>query len=167
MKTPSFESSVQVIMTYVVFLCIVFVSLSSNAVEVQQTHVEKRIIVKAKWGASTGEIGQPFFTGQSDQMPSESLNPIAVDSRGNIYIGDSINSRVQKYDSAGKFIKEVKLPNNKLYMDYVVVSNDNAMYVLISRGHPKIVKFGSSGKLESIYDLSNAGRLEKSRDGKM
>ena len=34
---------------------------------------------------------------------------LAVDSKDNIYVGDSVNYRVVKFDGAGKFLSEIKL----------------------------------------------------------
>lgn len=57
-----------------------------------------------KWGANGTSDGQ--FLNKGDQ---EGVEGIDVDSTDNVYVADSGNARVQKFDSNGNFI--VKLIN--------------------------------------------------------
>lgn len=73
-----------------------------------------KVIIEGKWGTGQGEFGRgtiPFTEDEDDLIP-ESL---AVDSKGNIYILDTANNRIQKYDNNGKYIKSISVPSWKGY----------------------------------------------------
>jgi hypothetical protein len=67
-----------------------------------------RVIIEGKWGTGPGEFGRQ---GDFDyDLKPESL---AVDSKGNIYILDFVNNRIQKYSSNGKHLKDIPIDGLK------------------------------------------------------
>jgi len=61
-----------------------------------------KVIIEGKWGTGPGEFGR-----QSDFDYDLKPTSLAVDSKGNIYILDFVNNRIQKYSAAGKHIKYI------------------------------------------------------------
>jgi hypothetical protein len=64
-----------------------------------------KVIIRGKWGKKPGEFGRE---GEADVMD---LKPesMAVDSKGNIYILDFVNNRIQKFDSEGRYLKSIEV----------------------------------------------------------
>ena len=65
---------------------------------------EKKVIIDARWGSGPGEFGK------IDNLEGPSVGPAAftVSSDGCIYVLDNINERIQKFDSKGNFVMELK-----------------------------------------------------------
>jgi hypothetical protein len=63
-----------------------------------------KVIIEGKWGTGPGEFGRQ---GDFDyDLKPESL---AVDSKGNVYILDYVNNRIQKYSSNGKHLNDIPI----------------------------------------------------------
>jgi len=136
------------------------------AIDIQQAKIQEKVIIQSTWGSGKGEIGE--VPGRLDKTPGESINPIAADSKGNIYVGDSVNYRVQKYGFSGNYLAEIKLKNfdewpYKNIPDIYIDSNDNIYIALLRK--QQIVKFRSDCKLVASFDISKVGVLEKSNNG--
>jgi len=97
-----------------------------------------------KWGEEGTEKGQ--FKHPTD---------IAVDSKNNIYVADSGNSRIQKFDDNGKFITEwgskgdiyeLKTElNGYFYAIHGICVNDRDDIYVVDSGNNRIQKFDSNG----------------------
>ena len=95
-----------------------------------------------KWG-KVDRSGMPDV-GSGD---GEFLTPrnIAVDRSGNVFVADSGNSRIQKFNSNGRFL--AKWPVG-VYMSSIYVAVDGAGNVYVSdAGHYCVHKFNSMGNL--------------------
>jgi len=70
------------------------------------------VIIEGKWGSGPGEFGtaQKFPLGYHEPYRPSSL---AVDSKGNIYILDIANNRIQKFNSKGKHINDIPVESLK------------------------------------------------------
>jgi hypothetical protein len=75
-----------------------------------------KVIIEGKWGTGPGEFGVAWtYAGDTDSPMSPSgsksmpiyPSSLAVDGKGDIYVLDVINNRVQKFDAEGKFIKAI------------------------------------------------------------
>jgi hypothetical protein len=151
---------------YIIALYFILDPLNVLALNIEPIQIEKKVIVKANFGSKKGEIGKAPIDPE-DQTYGGSINPIAVDSKGNIYIGDSVNHRIQKFDSKGNFLSEVKLNEIAwpIINDIAIDKNDN---IFVAFNHDtRIRKFASTGMLISIIDLSDAGTLEIDKSGKV
>jgi tripartite motif-containing protein 71 len=96
-----------------------------------------------KWGTNGTEDGQ--FLNIGDESGVEGID---VDSLGNVYVADSGNSRIQKFDSDGNFVTKwgTKGTGNGRFIypsGLAADSNDN-VYVS-DEGRKDIQKFDSNG----------------------
>lgn len=84
-----------------------------NADNVPIEEYVPKVIIEGKWGSGPGEFGLinqgPIGVGEKVYKPSS----LAVDSKGNIYILDTANNRVQKFDSAGKYALSILVESLK------------------------------------------------------
>ena len=163
-----FQECKKLIKLVVVITCYILCPLIVQAIDIVQVELDEKVIVQAAWGHGKGQIGE--VAGRLETTPGESINPISVDSKGNIYVGDSVNYRVQKYDLNGNIRYEIDLKKYdewpyKNIPDISVDEHDNVYVVLLRK--QQIVKYGKEGNLIKVIDLSKAGVLEKNSNGTM
>ena len=120
-----------------VLLLLVLLGAAVHAASAEETYA-----LTAKWGSMGFADGQ-FF------------NPwgIAVDGAGNVYVADTANSRIQKFDAAGNFITKwggfgagdgmVQYPRG------VAIDPEGAVFVIDARG--LVQKFTSMGTFVSKW----------------
>lgn len=82
------------------------VELSSGVVENEE--YEERVVVRGRWGVGAGEFGIMYKDDQ--EYKPESL---AVDSKGNIYILDLVNNRIQKFSNDGRYLLSIPVDSLK------------------------------------------------------
>jgi len=63
-----------------------------------------KVIIEGKWGTGPGEFGR-----QGDFDYDLKPGSLAVDSKGNIYILDFVNNRIQKYSGEGKHLLDIPI----------------------------------------------------------
>ena len=110
----------------IMFACIVLTAFSArNVFALDNANVEKKttntdttaasasekyssqVLITGKWGSAPGEFGLGEAMGEEgdDIIPTE----IVSDDKGNIYVLDNWNNRVQKFDANGKFLEAYPL----------------------------------------------------------
>jgi streptogramin lyase len=101
------------------------------------------LIADPKWGSQgngSGQFNDPFG--------------IAVDSVNNIYVADTFNHRIQKFDSSGNFIAtwgSLGSANSQFNTPAsVTVDNADNIYVADTYNH-RIQKFDSSGNFLTTW----------------
>ena len=67
-----------------------------------------KVIIEGKWGKGEGEFGR-----QSEVDYDLKPESMAVDSKGNIYILDFVNNRIQKFDNTGEYLKSIEIEGLK------------------------------------------------------
>jgi len=65
-----------------------------------------KVIIRGKWGSNPGEFGVWETMNEGDRIVYEPTS-MAVDSKGNIYILDIVNERIQKFDSEGRYLLSI------------------------------------------------------------
>jgi DNA-binding beta-propeller fold protein YncE len=108
-----------------------------------------------KWGSNGTADGQ--FLQKSDDIGPEGID---VDSSGNIFVADSGNSRVQKFDNSGKFI--LKWGSNGTadgqfkYPSGLAVDSSGNVFVS-DEGNKNVQKFDSDGKFMTKWGSRGYG----------
>lgn len=104
-------------------------------------------------------------------------NGIAINSKGNLYVVDQVNNRVQIFDSDGNFLDQIggqKNPQIKFESPHGIAIDDNDNIYIADLGHQKIIVLDYNGNLkfefgslcnalsgEYCYDPDEEGPLEK------
>jgi hypothetical protein len=125
-------------------LILLFLGLMSASV----THAETYNLI-ATWGSQgsgNGQFNQP--------------NGVAVDSSGNVYVADSGNNRIQKFDSSGKYLTQwgpYGTTNGQFFQpNSVAVDSSDNVYVA-DTGNNRIRKFDSSGEYITQWGSYGSG----------
>ncbi len=101
-----------------------------------------------------GQINPPVFVAQWGRQGSgdgqfNALEAIAIDSQGNVYVADTENHRIQKFDMNGKFLTKwgSKGVNNGQFESPggIAVDRENNVYVADTSNN-RIQKFDATGK---------------------
>jgi len=68
-----------------------------------------KVVLEGKWGTGPGEFSYEDY--DDDEGMTQRLYPsMAVNSKGEIYILDIMNNRIQKFDADGKYLKSISVP---------------------------------------------------------
>lgn len=104
----------------------------------------------------------PAFRGGEGSSPGKFVKPrgIAVDEKGNFYVADTGNNRIQKFDADGKFISiigdpgeregKIKEPNG------VAIDAEGNLYVTDAGNH-KFLKYNSDGTFAEEHNGPDTG----------
>jgi len=98
---------------------------TDTATELQQNTTEQvqleeyvpRVIIEGKWGTEPGEFGRNYWMDEGEEYIYEPKS-LAVDSKGNIFILDTVNNRIQKFDSEGKYLLSIPVDSFKGEYNY-------------------------------------------------
>lgn len=147
------------------FLVISVTSAASFAAELREAKINKKVVLECLRGAGSGEIGK--LTSESEPttivLP---LNPIAVDKSGSVYVADSINRRIEKFDSNGHYQAEYKITDTSLTsIDAVFAGPNSDVYALTN--NELLIHFLPDGKVKSVVDMKQFAILERDPKGKI
>jgi len=99
------------------------------------------------------------------------IKDIAVDKSGNIYIVDSSNCRVQKFNQNGKYIKTIGRFGQgpgEFQHPFEVEIDDRTGNVFVKDGFNKIIIFDKNGRYQkTIYSLTAISNFVLGRDNKI
>lgn len=137
----------------------VFIADSGNA---QIVHISANGKLIQTWGSRTSE-------GQSPPAPGTFNEPwgIAVDSQGNVYVADTWNHRIQKFDANGKFLLQwgtggVSTEGNDRFWGPrgILVTPDGNVYIT-DTGNRRVVVFDSQGKYLFTFETNGDAQLDE------
>ena len=77
--------------------------------KVQYEEYVPEVLIEGKWGKGPGEFDKICHWSLSGDEKTYQPESIVVDSKGNIYILDVVNNRIQKFNKEGKYIKSIKV----------------------------------------------------------
>lgn len=118
--------------------------------------------VLASWGSRSP-------SGQNSPAPGTFTEPwgVAVDSQGNVFVADTWNHRVQKFDAVGQFLLAWGRPGqtedgpDRLWGPRgLVVSPEGQVYVT-DTGNKRVVVFDSNGRFLFAFGAEGEGRLDE------
>lgn len=128
-------------------LCIVVVTFVSCTLWFVNSNAEQRVYIKGKLGSGRDEVGRKVTNNDYGALPPS----LAVDSKGNIFLGDYFNERIQKFDRKGKLVLTIAFDISDVD-DMTVDTEDN---LLVTNSHQmKICKYDSKGKLLQTINYS-------------
>jgi sugar lactone lactonase YvrE len=103
-----------------------------------------------QWGRLGQDDGQFSFGPVSNSYYTDYNGSVAVDRQGNVYVADTGNARIQKFNSIGKFLLKWGSPGEGEgqfgYIVGVVVDSQGNVYVAENQPRPRVQKFDSNGQ---------------------
>src|SRR3989339_49373 len=103
------------------FIFLIFLNFL-NTLYCLENYVSK-ILVSERWGTKSNEFG--LIKGQ--EIETIGPNTFNIGRKGNIFIFDSVNKVIKKYDKKGEFISNF---GNKIYGSNIVTDDNEQIYVL-------------------------------------
>ena len=136
MKSLTFRRRLQTTViskTYVFVLMLVlnFYLSASSMDSLPETYVPT-VIIEADWGDGPGEYGMNIYS-----SPTSGPGGFVLDEEENIYILDSCNGRIHKYDSNGNFIRSIDLIGEGIFRFTV---DNNIIYGVVFTGLDPVKK---------------------------
>jgi hypothetical protein len=141
-----------------------------------QEKCEMKVLMEIPWGSKPGELGVKVVEGLAI-VPDR----LAVDGKGNVYIFDKANNRINKYNKFGRFARDYKvdsfrkLPPKGDNPNPILIQNDIDMgiddtgniYVLNS-SDAQIRKLNSKGEIiDKLQAPANANYIRVERSGRV
>ena len=124
--------------------------------------VDKTGKILTSWGSRTPD-------GQVPPLPGTFIEPwgIALDLQGNVYVADTWNHRIQKFDADGNFERAWgtfgQLTDGSSYLwgpRGIVVGLDGRIYVT-DTGNKRVVVFDTNGKYLQQFGMEGEGQLDE------
>jgi sugar lactone lactonase YvrE len=108
----------------------------------------------AQWGSHGQADGQFFFGGVQDPSVSgpfiQSYGQIVVDWQGHVYVADTKNARIQKFDSQGKFLLKWGSPGTAdgqfRFLTGLAVDGQGDIYTVEDAPESRVQKFDQNGR---------------------
>ena len=130
------------------------IALAASVGTAAGIEAKREIILRGRAGSGVKQVG---FKITGAEGPYEAVpSAITINSKGDIFIADIANDRIQKFDKTGKYLSTVKIrTSRKRYyqtIDDMVVDGSDNLYVA-SRHEMKILIFDTGEKLINSMNL--------------
>lgn len=96
-------------MSKIFFAAIILICMLTLHAQAEEKKCFKEEVVKNSKGPIGFGMLQKTFDGPDGERFSVTPRALAIDNKDNIYVGDSVNYRVLKFNSKGHFLFEIKL----------------------------------------------------------
>ncbi len=118
--------------------------------------------VQATWGSRSPE-------GQIPPPPGTFVEPwgLAVDAQGQVFVADTWNHRVQKFDAEGKFLLEwgtagqIGAGPDKFWGPRSIATSPAGRVYLTDTGNKRVVAFDTNGRFLFEFGTKDEGRLDE------
>ncbi len=153
--------------------------ISETTQEVQIEEYVPKVILEGKWGTGEGEFGiDGAYLEEGQIVPKGQAEPVyptslAVDSNGNIYILDTVNNCIQKFNSKGKYVFSIPVESWQGYLlgkpkgvrgiNIVIDSQDNLYYYLIKGEKGEVWQF-KEDKLVKKWEVERGNSIRLLND---
>jgi len=131
-----------------------------------------KVVLEGKWGSGPGEFGYVQNT-DPEVSSSEYLGPekVEINSKGEMYVLDTYNNRIQKFSKDGRYIKSIKVLssadktgkralNNPYFDGYsILIDSEDNLYYMVRIGKSKEVRLYRDDNYIKMWDVS---RVESS-----
>lgn len=117
------------------------------------SNVNSNEIIKYKLPQDNENLVMVKKWGKEGEAKGEFVQPsgICVDKMGNVFVADSYNGRIQKFDSDGNFIMEINYSKTGFWRPRnVFIGKENMIYVA-NTGKSNMCQFDYNGKM--LYDF--------------
>ena len=112
------------------------------------------------WTETDTPIHVMTVEGFTDNGEFNSPSDIFLDSNGNMYVADSLNYRIQKFNSSGQFLMKFGSSGNtngKFVTPYNLTLDASGNIYVADTGNHRIQKFNSSGEFIMSFGSSGTG----------
>ena len=125
----------------------------SNPIPQATVAVAEGTVFQATEGNQPGQLGRP--------------RGITIDAAGNIYVADTGNARIQKFDTTGKFLaaygERGEAAGQLMEPNGIAVDASGSIYVTDAKSH-KLLRFKGDGQFEKEWTGPSAGNFYGPRD---
>jgi hypothetical protein len=98
------------------------------------------VLVRAGWGAGAGQLGKKIDQESAPEGPMS----LTVDGRGNLYVLDEVNRRVQRWSADGKPLAPISIGSDTV--QDLALGKNGAVALLDRLGEKNLQLYGSDGK---------------------
>lgn len=141
-------SKITPIFLYIFGLVIIAHSNGIENVNINSITEDSSVVVSGDWGNALGQFGLKRIEEMGNALSGPTC--FALDSVGNIFIGDQINHRIQQFDSRGNFVRSFNLilgdNADTITVNGIACDNQNRIFIADSRNE-KIFVFDNNGQL--------------------
>ena len=103
-----------------------------------------------QWGRHGQGDGEFSFGSIPNSYYTDYDGGVAVDKQGNVYVDDTANARIQKFDSTGKFLLKWGSPGEGAgqfgHIVGIAVDSQGNVYVAEDQPHSRVQKFDGNGQ---------------------
>lgn len=129
------------------------------------THHVQKFDATGKWLMTLGKKGTSMFDNAGD-ADGEFYQPmfVALDTAGNIYVSDTGNNRVQKFDANGKFLLKwggaLGIGDGQFASPLGIVVDAQGFVYVCDANNSRLQKFDSNGKFLAKFGRGGSGNSE-------
>jgi tripartite motif-containing protein 71 len=111
-------------------------NVNSNSIKKIRQLPDKTSVLESSWGGAGNKPGQ-------FNQPSG----LSMDRQGNVYVADAYNNRIQKFDSAGKFLSAIDLSRTGFWRPRNILVDASGTVYVANTGKENLYRFNTEGRM--------------------